>query len=66
MQNSIRQVSAPSTLTAVGVADRVGVHRATIWKWLREGLLPQPSIRRGRVVRWSTKQIDDFITGGAQ
>ena len=52
------------TLTPVGVAAYMGVHRATIFKWVKAGILPPASIRAGRVVRWSVKALDAWIEKG--
>lgn len=54
------------TLTPVGVAGRVGVHRATLFKWIKAGIFPPASIRAGRVVRWSVKAVDAWIENGVQ
>lgn len=54
------------TLSPVGVAARVGVHRATIFKWVKADIFPQPTIRAGRVVRWSVKAVDAWIEKGIQ
>ena len=52
------------TLTPVGVAANLGVHRATLFKWIKAGIFPPASIRAGRVVRWSIKTVDAWIEKG--
>lgn len=63
--------SKPDLLTDVDVAHRLGVDRATIWKWLDERLIPEPKKiglilmcdgrKRSRMTRWLRKDIDLFI-----
>lgn len=54
------------TLTPVGVAAYIGVHRATLFKWVKAGIFPVASIRAGRVVRWSVKAVDAWIENGVK
>lgn len=39
------------------LADKLGVSRSTIYRWLKEGSLPKP-MRKGKTVRWSENEID--------
>lgn len=48
-------------LSADQVADKLGVHRTTVYRWLNDGILPQPN-RKGRTVRWSEQGIDQWWT----
>ena len=54
------------TPTPVGVAGRVGVHRATLFKWIRAGIFPPATITASRVVRLLVKAVDAWIENGAQ
>lgn len=57
----------PQGITALSksqVAQRLGVHKTTILRMVKEGRFPQPSIRDVRVVRWSSDVVDRFILGG--
>lgn len=56
--------AAPQTLTAVEVAQVVGVDRGTIYRWLGREIFPAPTIKVGRTVRWSKKVVDEFIEKG--
>ena len=42
------------------LAERLGVCRASIWRLLSAGRLPEP-IRLGRNVRWRENEITDWI-----
>lgn len=53
-------------MTPSEVAARLGVDRSTVFRWLGREVLPQPNIRVGRTVRWSTAAIDAFIEKGVQ
>jgi predicted DNA-binding transcriptional regulator AlpA len=70
-----REPEAPSDwLTDVDVAARLGIHRATVWTWLDDGLLPEPKRvgvirpsngqRRSRTTRWLRADIDLFVLCG--
>ncbi len=48
----------------LGVRDvvaRAQIHRVTIWRWMRAGLLPPPRTR-GRVNLWPAEAVDAAIT----
>ena len=47
-------------LTVKEVAERLGVGVRTVWRWTRTGELPPP-VRRGRIVRWKTTDIERFV-----
>ena len=42
------------------VADRLGVHRATVWKLVARGELVTP-VHVGRSARWRARDIDLYI-----
>jgi predicted DNA-binding transcriptional regulator AlpA len=46
-------------LPDVAVAALLGVHRATIWRWLDQGLIPLPR-RVGGLPRWVRSEIELF------
>jgi excisionase family DNA binding protein len=46
-------------LPDVAVAALLGVHRSTIWRWLDQGLIPQPRRVGGRT-RWVRAEIELF------
>jgi excisionase family DNA binding protein len=50
-------------LTAREVAARIGVGLRTVWRWTATGDLPAPVRwgRNGRVVRWKTIDIEQFV-----
>ena len=66
MAQRINEIIQPATLTPGGVAARIGIDRSTVFRWLERKVLPQPNIRAGRTVRWSTAAIDSFIEKGVQ
>jgi excisionase family DNA binding protein len=50
-------------LTAREVAARLDIGLRTVWRWTATGELPAP-VRcgpTGRVVRWKTKDIEEFV-----
>lgn len=62
-------------LADVDVAQFLGIHRATLWRWVDAGLVPQP-IRIGKVVlspgrirsrtsRWNRAEIELFAQSGS-
>jgi excisionase family DNA binding protein len=46
-------------LTVAEVADKLQVKASTIYAWVRQNKIPY--IRVGRLIRFTTKQIEDFI-----
>jgi predicted DNA-binding transcriptional regulator AlpA len=46
------------------VCNRASIDRATGWRWLKAGILPAPTIKVGRVVRWNTATIEKWATEG--
>jgi excisionase family DNA binding protein len=55
-------------LSARDVAELCGVTRRTVWRWVREGRLPEPRRITASTVRWPADQVEEFIqqrTGGS-
>ncbi|HEY8380192.1 MAG TPA: helix-turn-helix domain-containing protein [Nannocystis sp.] len=50
------QAKADPWLTTEEISAEVGVSKATLWRWARLGVLPEPTLvhmgRRGRHARW--------------
>jgi excisionase family DNA binding protein len=47
-------------LTDWEVARRLTISVRTVWRWARNGYLPQP-IRIGGITRWRRRDIDDYM-----
>jgi hypothetical protein len=58
--------SVPETYAMPGVAKFFGVHVQTPRKWHKRGILPDPAIKVGRVVRWSRAQLEAVLAKGVQ
>ena len=52
-------------LTAREVAARLDISLRTVWRWTELGELPAPVRwgRKGRVVRWKARDIEQFVEG---
>ncbi|HIF9261086.1 helix-turn-helix domain-containing protein [Photobacterium damselae subsp. damselae] len=48
-------------LSSADVAAIVGRSPITIYRWMREGLLPPPIMVKGRVLGWRESVIDDWL-----
>ncbi|MGR3539940.1 MAG: helix-turn-helix transcriptional regulator [Hasllibacter sp.] len=49
-------------LTDTEVAEFFGIHRATVWKWAKDGRLPAPIYPLGaRIARWRREDIEQAI-----
>jgi excisionase family DNA binding protein len=57
---------APATFTPIEVAALIGIDRSTAYRWLKRGILPAPTIKVGRTVRWSAAAIDEWLAKGVQ
>lgn len=42
------------------LAERYGVHRATIWRWSQQGLLPEPVSLSDQCTRWDLAEIEEL------
>jgi prophage regulatory protein len=49
-----------------GVALRLGVHRSTIWRWTKQGLLPKPIPIGPNSRAWLVSDINAFVESRAQ
>ncbi len=54
------QITSPALLTDRDVANLLNVGRATVWRWVAEGRLPQPK-RIARTTRWRLTEIEAFL-----
>jgi predicted DNA-binding transcriptional regulator AlpA len=52
------------TFNAMELAAFLGISRATVWRWDKQGLLPRP-VRFNRVVRWERWTIEEWLAAGA-
>jgi predicted DNA-binding transcriptional regulator AlpA len=55
---------SPLLIDMNGVCARASIDRATGWRWLKAGILPRPTIKVGRVVRWNVPAIEKWATEG--
>lgn len=59
---------ARELLTSMELAERLSISRAVLYRWKRDGLIPQP-IKIGRDLRWPDTVVDEIIAqhskGGA-
>ena len=43
-----------------GVASYVGCAESTIWRWVEDGVFPQP-VRLGNVTRWDSRDVEAHL-----
>jgi excisionase family DNA binding protein len=43
------------------VAEHIGINRATVYEWVKKGLLPEPEKRDGMNPRWRKTDIDTAL-----
>ena len=63
-----KQLLSIKLLDAGDVAQLLGIHVRTLWRWSSSGTLPEP-VRIGRVVRWRFTDLQAFLEkqlGGGQ
>ena len=53
----------PEAVDATNAARMLDMGRTTWLDWVAKGWAPQPTIRRGKVVRWSTAQVKAVANG---
>ena len=51
---------ARELLTSKDLAQRLGISRAVLYRWKRDGHIPQP-IKIGRDLRWPDTVVDQII-----
>lgn len=49
-------------LSARQLAERYGVSKASIYRWVQEGVIPPPRKLGPRVSRWDAAEIDAIAT----
>lgn len=53
---------APTTIMrAAQVAERIGIHRVTLYAWIRAGNFPAPARLGPNTVAWRTSTVDEWI-----
>jgi excisionase family DNA binding protein len=57
-----------ATLSLSQVTALVGIHRATLYRWMARADMrfPAPTIKAGRTVRWSRTVVDKWILDGVK
>ena len=65
MTNAHAHSTAPVLLRLPAVLARVGVSKATLYRWSRTGQFPRPYslTPTGSTVAWSSAEVDAWITG---
>ena len=61
MPSNSTTASAVELITIEHAAQRVGVHKNTIWNWIKRGQLPAQRIG-ARIVRVSAADVDALFT----
>lgn len=56
--NMPTEIDGCTYLTCAEVAEACGVSRQTIWRWRRDGVIPQGFRRRGRSVLFSSAEVE--------
>lgn len=56
-----RQTPNRKWVTDQFLADYFGVHRLTVWKWAREGKIPQPRKLGNRCSRWDLADTERHL-----
>jgi prophage regulatory protein len=50
-----------SFLTISDITDLLWVDKSTVYRWVREGTFPRPTIKHGRCVRWERTVFDAWV-----
>lgn len=67
MEQGSKNTSKPKATLAGGAlnpddyAAYLRISRATLYRWIAAGIVPQPCIRKGRIVRWTRAAVDRNI-----
>jgi prophage regulatory protein len=56
-------MSSAKYLSDKKLAERYDTHRATIWRWVREGKLPKPVKLTSGSTRWSIADLEQWEAG---
>ena len=51
----------PALLTRRAVQARVGISKATLYRWISDGLFPAPLQIGPRAVRWSERELEEWL-----
>ena len=54
----MERIMAVKYTSDLQLAERYGVHRATIWRWSRDGVLPAPVTISPGCTRWRVDEIE--------
>lgn len=54
----------PMALNKYQVAERLGIHPVTVYRMVKAGRLPAPTLQTGRIVRWDSEAIEAIVQGG--
>lgn len=64
MDDTSQEVVGPTlALNLAGVAKALGVSLRTAQHWRQRGILPEPDLACGRVLRWSLPSIRSWLEG---
>lgn len=53
--------TTPRIIRAAQVAERLGISRTTVWRWVQEGRLPQPTRYGRNTTGWREADINTWI-----
>ena len=59
-QRSTRGATMMRYLSAAQLAERYGVNRSTIWRWVQRDVLPQPVRISEHCTRWNLEKIEEL------
>lgn len=57
--------SVGAMLKPEDVAGMLNIGQRTLWRWLAQGLIPQPDLRMERTIRWRPATIDKWLSSQA-
>lgn len=64
MQYKSHQAPAPQVWAAdTQLAELYGVSRATIWRWVKAGILPKPVKLSPGTTRWKLSEVEQHLEG---
>lgn len=50
----------------VKLAEMLSISRATVWRWVKNGTLPQPRKLGRNTTRWDVEEVSKAIKGAQQ